>query len=453
MTRTEPYDVFILGTGPGGYSAAILAAKKGLRVGIAEGSALGGTCTNTGCIPAKAYIESVNLLAKFGAAAKFGIDAGTPVVDFAKVKARKDRIVKRLSKGVDYLLKQNRITLFPLNASIPEPGSVKVGDELFRPRSTIIATGARPRRLRVLNGSDCWTSDEVFDVTSLPGSLAVIGAGVVGMEMAHIFSSLGVRVTLIEALDRILPMEIRHVSEYMAKIYHKLEILTSARVEGVEGSGPWVLGVDTPSGPRAVEADKILVSVGRQPVIPGDLEKLGIKLNDAGGIRTDGHMRTSLPGIYAVGDVTGEHMYAYVASREAEAAVDHITGGTGSISYRNIPSIVFTSPEVASVGDLPEGLEPTDCRIGTFPLSALGRARTMEANDGYARIAATKDGRLLRVSIVAPHATELITWAGLAIDQGLTVEQFLESYCPHPVLGEIVKEAAEDILGISVHHP
>ncbi|HNY63942.1 MAG TPA: dihydrolipoyl dehydrogenase [Deltaproteobacteria bacterium] len=452
-TTTEPYDVFVIGAGPGGYSAAILAAKKGLRTGIAEGSAFGGTCTNTGCIPAKTYIESVNLLAKMAGAAKYGIEAPHPKIDFAKVKSRKDRIVKRLAKGIDFLLKHHGIDVFHHDASVPEPGSVQVGDTLLRTRNTIVATGARPRGLPVLNGSGFWTSDEVFDVTELPGSLAIIGAGGVGMEMAHIFSSLGVNVTLIEALDRILPGESRHVSEYMAKIYHKVRILTSARVTGVEGTGPCRLTVETPSGPRSVEADRILVSIGRRPVIPEGLAELGIRLTETGGIRTDEFMRTSIDGIYAAGDVTGDYMYAYVASREASVAVDHIAGGTAWMSYRNIPTVVFTNPEVASVGTLPDKHEPTDCRIGTFPVSALGRARTMEANDGYARITADRDGRLLKVSIVAPHASELITWAALAIDHGLTVEGFLGSYCPHPVLGEIVKEAAEDILKRSVHHP
>ena len=453
MSNAGPYDVFVIGAGPGGYSAAVLAAKKGLRVGIAERSNLGGTCTNTGCIPAKAYIESVNLLARVRAASKFGIEAGGATLDFAKVKARKDRIVKRLTKGIDYLLRQNRIDLFPHNATVREPGVIQAGDATVRTRFTIVATGARPNRLKVLNGSGYWTSDEVFEVDALPGSLAIIGAGAVGMEMAHIFSSLGVKVTLIEALERILPLEMRHVSEYMAKACHKLEILTSSRVEAVEGSGPWRLSVSTPAGEKIVEAEKILVSTGRRPVVPGGLEELGIGLTGTGGIRTDGHMRTSLEGVYAVGDATGEHMYAYVATREAAAAVEHLAGGGGEISYRNIPSVVFTNPEVASVGDLPEGFEPADCRVGTFPLSALGRARTMEEHDGYARIAATREGRLLRVTIVAPHATELITWAALAIDRGLTVEEFLRPYCPHPVLGEILKEAAEDILGVSVHHP
>lgn len=449
MKTTDAYDVFILGAGPGGYTAAILAAKKGLRVGIAEGSRFGGTCTNTGCIPAKTYIESVNLLARIKSAAKFAIETGDPKLDFAKLKARKDRIVNRLSKGIEYLLKQQRIDIFSSSASIPEPGSIKVGDARMEALNIIIATGAQPKKLPLLELCDAWTSNEIFDITSLPSSLAIIGGGVIGMEMAHIFSSLEVKVTVIEAMDRVLPLEDRHVSSYVAKNFRKVEILTSAGITRIEQNK---IFVDTPAGQNMVDAEKVLVCIGRQPVLPGGSEEIGLARTVSGGIKVDEYMQCSIPGIYAVGDVTGDHMYAYVASREAAVAVDHITGGSKKISYRNIPSIIFTDPEVASVGDIKAGERDGKGLSGTFPLSALGRGRTMEAHDGYAQVMSSPDGRLERISIVAPHATELISWAALAIDQGLSISEFLDSYCPHPVLAELLKEAAEESIGISVHH-
>lgn len=452
MRTTDFYDVFIIGAGPGGYTAAILSAKKGLRVGIAEGSRLGGTCTNTGCIPAKTYIESVNLLAKIKGAAKFAIETGSPRLDFTKLKTRKDRIVTRLSKGIEYLLKQHGVDIFPASASIPGPGLIKAGDTLIKTRNTVVATGARPKRLPLLESCDVWTSNEIFDITSLPDSLAIIGGGVIGMEMAHIFSSLDVKVTVIEALDRVLPLEDKHVSDYIAKTFRKVEILTSARISHVEGHEDRKIFVDTPAGQKILDAKKILLCIGRQPVLPAGSDEIGLARTLSGGIRVDEYMQCSVPGIYAVGDVTGDRMYAYVASREAAVAVDHITGGSKKISYRNIPSIIFTDPEVASVGDVTAGDYTGKGLTGAFPVSALGRARTMEAQDGYAHVMSSPDGKMERISIIAPHATELIPWAALAIDQGLSIGEFLDSYCPHPVLAELLKEAAEESIGVSVHN-
>lgn len=449
----EAYDLMVIGAGPGGYTAAILAARKGLKVGIAEDSRFGGTCTNTGCIPTKTYIESAALLARIREAEKFGIRVEKPTVNFARMKARKDRVVARLSKGVEYLLKQNRVDVFRCAADIAGPGLVTAGDMRLKAGHIIIATGSNPKRPRLFAERGIWTSDEVFEVTELPESLAIIGAGVIGMEMAHLFSTLGVEVTLIEALDRVLPLEEEHISSYMTKLMRRIRVHTSACVTHIEGSGPYSLSLDTPEGSKTVDVHKVFLCIGRQPRIPAGCMEAGVALNDSGGIAVDGHLETSAPGVYAIGDVTGEHMYAYVASREAAVAVDHITGSGTGMSYRNIPSAIFTRPEVASVGSTPSAEESANERTGTFPLSALGRARTMEANDGYARITTSPEGVIKRVSIVGPHATDLISTAALAVDQGLTAEQFLASYFPHPTLAEILKEAAEDLLGTNVHQP
>ncbi|MFY9397479.1 MAG: dihydrolipoyl dehydrogenase [Desulfomonilia bacterium] len=448
---SESYDLAVLGAGPGGYTAAILAARKGLKVALAEGSRFGGTCTNTGCIPTKTYLESARVFALARDAARFGVSVENPRPDFARMKSRKDRVVSRLAKGVEHLLKSNGVDILPVEAAIERPGVIRAGNTLLSARHTIIATGSKPKRPSIFDSPGIWTSDEVFDVSELPESLAIIGAGAIGMEMAHLFSTLGVRVTLIEALDRVLPMEDSHVSSYMSRLMRKTSIHTSARVTRFEGSGPYRLTVETQAGETLVEAHRVLLCIGRTPRIPDGCEASGIELGRAGGIAVDEFMRTSVPGIYAVGDVTGEHMYAYVASREAAVAVNHITGGSRRISYRNIPSAIFTHPEVASVGD-ETGADGSSAELtGTFPVSALGRARTMEANDGYAHITASADGVIRRVSIVSPEATDLISWACLAVELGLTVEQFLDPYCPHPTLAEILKEAAEDILGAGVH--
>lgn len=447
------YDLFVIGAGPGGYTAALLAAKKGLNVGIAEGKSLGGTCTNSGCIPTKTYIESISLLGRINAAKRFGIDTNKPSLSLDSLNTRKTRVVKRLVKGIEYLLKGADIDIYNQPADIIEPGKVKVGEQHLAARTIIVATGSRPKRPSLFDIPGIWTSDTLFDVKDLPETLAIVGGGVIGMEMAHIFSSLGSTVTVIEAMERILPSEDPRVSDLITKNFRSVNIYPSSRIIGIVGNAPYTIAMDTPEGDADIVAEKILLCIGRKPVIPPGLKNLGISLNGARGIQVDNTMQTSIPGVYAIGDVTGEYMYAYVASKEAETAVDHLTGGSSKIRYRNIPSIIFTSPEIASVGKGLEEIDHSTMKQGTFPVSALGRARTMEANDGYAHIICTQTGKIERVTIVSPHATELITIATLAIEKGLTAEDFLRLYHPHPTLSELLKEAAEDVEGLSVHKP
>jgi dihydrolipoamide dehydrogenase len=270
------------------------------------------------------------------------------------------------------------------------------------------------------------------------------------MEMAHIFSHLGAEVTVLEAMERILPTEDEEVSEELVSLYRKIRFVTSARVTGIEKTAGFRVTAEREGQSDTFSAQHLLLCIGRKSNIPAGAQELGIRFTNAGGIETDGHMQTNLPGIYAIGDVTGGHMYAYVAAKEAEVAVDHITGGSRSIDYSLIPSVTFTGPEVASVG---RSQNLSLLQKGTFPVSALGRARTMEASEGFATVYASPAGRIERVTIVAPHATELIAWATLAISRGLTLEEFLDPYYAHPTMAELVKEAAEDIRGLSIHKP
>jgi dihydrolipoamide dehydrogenase len=448
------YDLFVIGGGPGGYTAALLAAKKGLKVGIAEGAQFGGTCTNTGCIPTKTYIESIKLLSKINSASRFGIESAGASLTLGSLNKRKARIVSRLVKGIEYLLSGADVDIYNQTAEIIDAATIKVGEKILDARALIVATGSRPIIPEIFDAPGLWTSDTLFDVKDMPDSLAIVGGGVIGMEMAHIFSTLGAAVTVIEAMDRILPFEDPQVSQFLVKNSRKVKMFTSSKVADIQGETPYTIKMDTPdTDDITLTADKILLCIGRYPVIPQGLAKLGIGLNSSGGIQVDDTMQTSVPGVYAIGDVTGEHMYAYVASKEAEVAVDHLTGGNQKINYRNIPSIIFTSPEIASVGKSLAELDQSNTKHGLFPLSALGRARTMEANEGYAHIVCSESGRIERVTIVSPHATELITIATLAIDKGLTVKDFLSLYHPHPTLSEILKEAAEDVLGLSIHKP
>ncbi|HQP31487.1 MAG TPA: FAD-dependent oxidoreductase, partial [Deltaproteobacteria bacterium] len=402
-------------------------------------------CTNRGCIPAKAYIESINLYKRIRNASRFGIEVGQPAISLAALAKRKERIVSRLVKGIELLLKNSAVDLYPATAEIVSPHTIRVGGTTIETANLLIATGSIPRPLP-FPAPKLWTSDDVFALEKAPASLIIIGGGVIGCEMAHIFSSLGAKVTVIEALDRVLASEDREASSALVKIMREVDFITGARVCAIDGAGPHRVSVEAPDGARTLEAEHILACIGRTPVLPPGVKELGPDLRENGGLKVDEYMQTTLPHVYAVGDVTGAHMFAYAASKAAEVAVDHVTGGDKRMSFENIPSIVFTDPEIASVGGAYDG-----CSKGTFPVAALGRARTMEVNEGFANVYADANGRLKRISIMAPHATELIAWAGLAIDLNLSVEEFLHPPYTHPTLSEILKEAAEDLLGVSVH--
>lgn len=444
------FDLFVIGAGPGGYTAALLGARKGLRVGIAEGSHCGGTCTNRGCIPAKSYIESVRLVAEMRNAPRFGIDPVQPAISLESLHKRKSRIVGRLVKGIEYLLDRAGVIVLRAHAHFLGEKTLQVGEDRVSASSIVIATGSRPRKPGLFDVPGLLTSDEVFDLRQSPSSMIIVGGGVIGMEMAHIFSHLGTEVTVIEALDRILAVEDEEVSKSLVSMYRNVRFMTSAKVSAVEKGDGYTLAVETESGREKVHGESLLLSIGREPVLPGGLADLAIARNASGGIEVDGSMRTSLPGVYAVGDVTGGHMYAYVASREAEVAVADILGEpVKPVDYSAIPSVVFTHPEVASVG-LSQGAGK---RRGTFPVSALGRARTMEESEGFATVSCNPEGILERVTIVAPHATELIAWATLAVQRRLSVEEFLGPVCPHPTMAELLKEAAEDVLGQCINKP
>ncbi|MCD6569245.1 MAG: dihydrolipoyl dehydrogenase [Deltaproteobacteria bacterium] len=447
------YDVFIIGAGPGGYGAAIRAAKNGLSVAIAEAKALGGICTNKGCIPTKTYIESINLLKQIKNSKRFGINAEGVSFDLNSINKRKNRIVSRLVKGIDYLLKENNVKIYPSKATIIAPGRVRVGQDIIKAGTIIVATGSRPKIPTFMNVPGIWTSDDVFDLKDLPSSLLIVGGGVIGIEMADIFATLGVHVTIVEAMDRILPLEDIEVSKEIEKIYRDIDIITSARLSSIASTNPFNVVITTPKGDIQLKCQNVLVCIGRQPNLPKELIDMGIRINNAYGITVNKYMETSIQGIYAVGDVTGEYMLAYVAAKQGLVAAQNIAGEDVCMDYRSIPSVIFTQPEIASVGIPADELIGKDYKIGIFPVSALGKARTIEANSGFAKVVANQTGKIKRVTIMAPHATELISWGGLAIDQGLTIDEFLRPVYPHPTMAEILKEASEDIFGFSTHKP
>jgi dihydrolipoamide dehydrogenase len=442
------YDLFIIGAGPGGYTAAILAAKKGLKVGVAEAGRSGGTCTNLGCIPTKSYIESVKLFTGIGNASRFGIEAEIKPFNLEKVYNRKERIVSRLSKGIEFLLKTNGVELIKGAAIISGHNEAKVDNEILNFDNLIISTGARPKPC-AFDVPGIWTSNEALSVKMIPQSLLIVGGGVIGMEMAVIFSSLGTKVTVVEAMERILPGEEPDASQLLVKTMRTVRFMSSSLIKEIKTGEGFKTSILSGGKIEEIVTEKILWCTGRAPVVPEGIESLRIERHASGGIKVDKGMRTSVPGIFAIGDVTGEWMLAYIASREAEVAVDNITGGNALMDYSCVPSIVFTSPEIASVGIMHH--DASGLKKGTFPVSGLGRARTAEESDGFANVYTDKRGRLVRVTIAAPHATELIAWASLAVSKGMTIREFLEPVYTHPTFSELIKEAAEDGLGMSVH--
>lgn len=444
------YDVFVIGAGPGGYTAAIHAARRGLSVGIAEMSHPGGTCTNVGCIPTKTYAESVKLLRQTQNARRFGITTGEVSLELASLNKRASRIIARLRKGIELLLEQQQIAIHRDEACFLDPHTLRVGDDEITAGHIIVATGSRPLIPPIFAHPGVFTSDEIFSLTELPEDLLIIGGGVIGCEMANIFSALGSRITVIEALDRILPHEDEDVSRELSRLMRSVTFHTATRVSDITGQGPYTVQAEGPDGPLRLTASAILLCIGRTPQLPAGLAELGVHRTPSGGIKVDAGMRSSIPHILAVGDVTGEQPYAYTATREAEVAVRRICGEEAVMSYEHVPSVIFTHPEIASVGTLPDtGV----LREGSFPVSALGRARTMETSDGWSRVWTRPDGKMARVTIMAQHATELVPWATLALEQGLTVEEFLAPIYPHPVMAELLKEAAEDVLDLCVHKP
>jgi len=445
------YDLFVIGGGPAGYTAALLGVRKGLTVGIAEAAGWGGTCTNRGCIPTKTYIDILRTRACYERAARSGV-WGSPgeAVNLGALRRRTLRIVGRLSKGIEYLLERSGVGIHRGRARLDGGRAVSVGRERIEAGAILVATGSSPRRAAQLDAQGVITSDDVFDLTDVPSPVVVAGAGAMGMEMAHIFSCLGADVTVIEEQDRILPSLDEEVSRFVENHYRSVRFMTGARILAITPRGPRLsLEVADRAGAVAVEAQACVSCVGRVPVLPEGVREAGIELGETGGILVDARMHTSAEGVYAAGDVTGSHMYAYVAAREAEVAVSHITGDTPrTMDYSTVPVVVFLDPEIASVGTTSHR-----SRTGAFPVSALGRARAMEISEGFARVSCRPDGVVEGVLIVAPHAAELVSWASLAVHAHLDVEEFLSPLCPHPTMAELLKEAAEDVLGLCLHKP
>jgi dihydrolipoamide dehydrogenase len=461
------FDILVVGAGPGGYVAAIKAAQLGYRTACIEDDALGGVCLNWGCIPTKALLESAALIQHLGHAKDFGVQVGEVRTDMAQAVKRSRQVSERLVKGIGFLFKKNKITHIPGRGRLVEKGKVEVTDKEGKKRSVaakhiILATGSRPKDLPFLaiDHERVWDSTDAMLAKEPPATLAVVGAGAIGCEFADVYAAFGTKVTIIEALDRILPLEDRDCSAVVEKSYRKrgMEVYTGARLEKAEiGKKGATLTVKTAKGEtKTIEAERVLSAIGRAPNVEDlGLEKLGVELTDRGFIRVDRRMRTSVEGIYAIGDVAGPPLLAHKGSHEGVACVEGIHGDPhAGIEYDNIPNCTYCHPEVASVGLTEEQAREKghDIEVGTFPWSANGRALTAGETDGFVKIIRDKKySELLGAHIVGPHATELIAEFVVGRHLETTVEEMDRAMHPHPTLSEAIGEAALASLGHALH--
>ncbi len=453
MTETS-YDLLVIGAGPGGYEAAIRAAQLGLKTACVEReSALGGTCLRVGCIPSKALLEASELYHRAcHELGEFGVRVAGVELDLARMQARKDRVVKTLTAGVAQLFKKNGVVRYEGHATIVGPGLVEVTgrDAPARLRATnvLLATGSKSAPLPgvELDGERVGTSTEALAYPSVPEHLVVIGAGVIGLELGSVWSRLGARVTVVEYLDRILPgVDAELALEAKRSLTRQgLEFRLKSRVLGARASaGGALVEVD---GEEPLRADRVLLAVGRVPNTEGlGLEAVGIRVDARGRIPVDAHGATSAPGFFAVGDVTAGPMLAHKASEEGIACVERLVTGFGHVDYDLIPGVVYTSPELATVGRSEEQLVEAGIayKKGSFPFAANGRARALGATEGRVKLLAdAATDRVLGVHILGPSAGELIAEAAAAMAFGASAEDLARTCHAHPTLAEALKEAA-----------
>ncbi len=464
----EQFDVTIIGSGPGGYVAAIRAAQLGLKVAIVEkDKRLGGTCTLRGCIPTKQLLMSAHVYEQMQHAADFGVEATGIQLAFANVQKRKDKVVMKNSKGIEYLMKKNKITAFNGTGRLSLPGKIEVtsGDgkkETINTRNIIIATGSvvRPIPGFDTDGERVVNSDHILELTEVPKSLIVMGAGAVGVEFASVYSRFGADTTIVELLPRLVPLEDEEVSKELEKSFRKrgLKSQVDTKLEKLERSDKGVVVTGKTSKGEAVklEAEMLLVAVGRMPYTEGlGLEGTKIKV-EKGFIQVDEFQQTGEKGVYAIGDVVPTPLLAHLASKEGTVAAEHIAGDKDvrPINLRLVPNCTYSDPEVASVG-LTEAKAREmgyEVKLGKFPFSASGKARILGEEEGFVKIVSeAKYDEILGVHIIGPHATELIAEACVAMQLESTAEELGRTMHAHPTVSEAVMEAAEGVHGLAVH--
>jgi dihydrolipoamide dehydrogenase len=460
------FDVTVIGSGPGGYVAAIRAAQLGMKTAVVEMAPRpGGTCLLVGCIPTKALLHSAEVLETSRHAAAVGVKLEPGTIDVGAVQQYKDKVVTANVKGVEYLFKKNNVTLIRGRGSVAGRGKVSVASSDGPARTldskfTIVATGSVIRGLPGVefDGKRIINSDHALSLTSVPKSMIVLGAGAVGVEFASIYATFGAKVTIVELLTRLIPIEDAALGAELEKAFKKrgLDVHTGTKVERVTTSAQGVKVVASKDGkPVELEAEVLLVAVGRRPLTEDlGLEAAGAKL-DRGFVEVDALMRTSAPGLYAIGDVVKTQALAHVASREGIVAVEDAAGKhPHPIDYDKVPSCTYCDPEVASVGLTEEAARQRghDVAVGQFPFTAIGKAKILNDTRGFVKIVAEKTyDEVLGIHIIGPHATELISEAVAAVSLEATAASLFQAVHAHPTLAEAMGEAALAVHGRAIH--
>lgn len=467
------YDVVVIGSGPGGYVAAIHSAQQGLKTAIVERDEterLGGTCLLRGCIPTKAMLQTADLLAKARHSEDFGVTLSDPQIDMAKMHKYKNKVVKKNAGGVKYLMKKNEIDVHFGHGRIESKGKISVEDAdgnktTLETKHCILATGSACRDLpfiemdheRIIN------SDDILEIEDVPEKLVVLGAGAVGSEFASVFLRYGSEVTLVELMDRILPIEDEEVSAEVEKSFEKqgMNVMTSSKITDVSRDGDTVKCIiesekDGESESTEIECSHLLVAVGRRAVIDDcGIANTKIKVDDRGYVEVDEYMKTAEDWVYAIGDIVDTPWLAHLASKEGILAIDHLKGNDPRpINYDHVPNCTYCSPEVASVGLTERAAKEQgyDVKTGVFPFSAIGKASILGQTEGFVKIVAeSKYDELLGLHIVGPKATELITEGTVAMNLESTVDELIYTIHPHPTLAEAVGEAAHAVTGHTIH--
>jgi dihydrolipoyl dehydrogenase len=456
----KSFDVVVVGSGPGGYVAAIRAAQLGLSVAAIEDDRPGGVCLNWGCIPTKALLRNAEVLHLVQHADRFGITVDNVRADYAEAIKRSRAVADRMAKGVEFLFRKNKITLFPGVGALRSKTTVEVkgsaGAETLEARAIILATGSQPKSLPgvTIDEKTVISSNGAVRNEARPASMVVIGAGAVGMEFADVYAAYGTQVTVLEALDRVLPVEDAEASTLVARLFGRrgITIKTGVKVSAVKPGGP---GAVVETGEGRIEAEQVLMAVGRGARTAGvGLESTGVQL-ERGFVKVSPTMETSVKGIYAVGDMAGAPLLAHKAMAEGVVAAEAIAGRTPRpIDYTNVPSCTYCRPQVASIG-LSEAKAKDNGRavlVGKFPFTANGKAVALGETDGFVKVVADKaSGEILGVHIVGPEATEIIHEFAVGRTLEATVEEIVHTIHAHPTLSEAALEATLAALGQAIH--
>ena len=449
------FDLIVIGAGPGGYVCAIRAAQLGLKVAVAEGrETLGGTCLNVGCIPSKALLNATHHLHEAQENfEKMGLIGAAPKPDWKKMLGYKDEVIGQNTKGIEFLFKKNKITWLKGWAQIPGPGKVKVGDEIHGAKHIVIASGSEASSLPGVTVDEkvIVTSTGALELDKLPKSMVVIGGGVIGLELGSVYARLGAKVTVIEYLDRLIPGNDAEVAKTFQRILKKqgLDFILGAAVQGAEvkkGKASVAYKLNKDDSAHELEADCVLVATGRKPFTDGlGLSALGVELTKRGQIATDGHYATNIPGIYAIGDVIEGPMLAHKAEDEGMAIAEILAGQKGHVNYGVIPGVIYTTPEVASVGETEETLKEAGraYKVGKFSFMGNGRAKAMFQGEGFVKLLAdAQTDRVLGAHILGPMAGDLIHEICVAMEFGAAAEDIARTCHAHPTVSEAVREAA-----------